>query len=359
MACNSRLKRSDVLLAPSSPSPSHTWPPTRVKQRSADAVAEGSGESKIEAKAWQKLESANLMNLVVFNQFQPHLFHSSISSFLHLARPPPLPYGHLRTAVRARCSVARGCIWRRAAATLSSWMNRIDQVVFCLWTIVRFKFQVPISAKIQSWNSWLLDARLSQWSLVKSKWNAMWSSSFDLCSGCVEGLAALVPVNFFLAPHRRNWFDIQVGSRELLGADHPGRLHALCLGVIWDPSSCPTQPKQNGAKDLDSVTMPTWFMDAGKVLYVLVSSVGGNARNRTANGSWRAEMLYKVLYNVQSVDDLNGIEHNSNVSISFPSEFMPIHTDAAHNHGNLFECTLIQHETTPTTENDWMILNNT
>lgn len=93
-------------------------------------------------------------------------------------------------------------------------------------------------------------------------------------------------------------------------------------------------------------------MDAGKVLYVLVSSVGGNARNRTANGSWRAEMLYKVLYNVQGVDDLNGIEHNSNVSISFPSEFMPIHHDAAHNHGNLFECTLIQHETTPTTEND-------
>ena len=349
MACNSRLKRSDVLLAPSSPSLSHTWPSTRVKQRSADAVAEGSGESKIEAKAWQKLESANL---VVFNQFQPHLFHSSISSFLHLARPLPLPCGHLRTAVRARCSVARGCIWRRAVATLSSWMNRIDQVVFFLWTTSSFKSQ-----SLQKFShEWLLDARLSQWSPVKSKW----SPSFDLCSGCVEGLAALVPVNFFLAPHRRNWFDIQVGSRELLGADHPGRLHALCLGVIWDPSSCPTQPKQNGATHLDSVTMPTWFMDAGKVLYVLVSSIGGNARNRTANGSWRADkVLYKVFYNVQGVDDLNGIEHNSNVSISFPSEFMPIHTDATHNHGNLFECTLIQHETTPTTENDWMILNNT
>lgn len=88
-------------------------------------------------------------------------------------------------------------------------------------------------------------------------------------------------------------------------------------------------------------------MDVGKVLYVLVSSVGGNARNRTANGSWRTEMLY----NLQGADVLNGIEHNSN-SISFPSEFMPIHSDATHNHGNLFECTLIQHQTTPTTEND-------
>ena len=94
--------------------------------------------------------------------------------------------------------------------------------------------------------------------------------------------------------------------------------------------------------------MPTWVMDvmdAGKVLYVLVSSVGGNARNRTANGSWRAEMLH----NVQGVDVLNGIEHiehNANVSISFPSQFMPIHSDATHNRGNLFECKWIQHETT-------------